>query len=256
THHNRSQAVLDLPEKGLVVEPLKELYKDEVRELGSLLGLSMDIIERHPFPGPGLAVRMIASAEDNEFEDREQSDRLIAHYKDAQYKILPLKSVGVQGDSRSYRHCALLNDFTRSWHEYRKVSTDITNHIRGINRVVFAPFQRNLPDNLKFSQIFLDKSHSDLLRDADFIVSKILKKRGISQEIWQMPVVLIPVGKKKGRFSIVLRPVESMEAMTANFYPMRRKFLKEIVKSLKKLKKISWVFYDITDKPPGTIEWE
>jgi len=87
-------------------------------------------------------------------------------------------------------------------------------------------------------------------------VNKILKKRGISQEIWQMPVVLIPVGKKKGRFSIVLRPVESMEAMTANFYPMRRKFLKEIVKSLKKLKRISWVFYDITDKPPGTIEWE
>lgn len=256
THHNRSQAVLDLLEKGLVVEPLKELYKDEVRELGSLLGLSMDIIERHPFPGPGLAVRMIASSEDNEFSDREQTDRLISYYKDAQYRILPLKSVGVQGDSRSYRHCALLNDFTRSWHEYRKVSTDITNHIRGINRVVFAPFQRNLPDKLKFSQIYLDKSHSDLLRDADFIVSKILKKRGISQEIWQMPVVLIPVGKKKGRFSIVLRPVESMEAMTANFYPMRRKFLKEIVKSLKKLKKISWVFYDITDKPPGTIEWE
>ncbi|NBU98981.1 MAG: hypothetical protein EBS19_12365, partial [Spirochaetia bacterium] len=67
---------------------------------------------------------------------------------------------------------------------------------------------------------------------------------------------LIPVGKKKGNFSIVLRPVESQEAMTANFYQMKRKILKEIVKSLLKIPKISYVFYDVTNKPPGTIEWE
>ena len=102
----------------------------------------------------------------------------------------------------------------------------------------------------------MTREHSDLLREADDCVTKILRKRKIVTEIWQMPVALIPVGNKKNHFSIVLRPVESTEAMTANFYFMKRKILKEIVEKLLQIKKISYVFYDITNKPPGTIEWE
>jgi len=257
THHNRIDAILDLIEEGKVVEPIKELYKDEVRSLGKVLGLRESLLMRHPFPGPGLAVRMIATREDHSFFGEEKLKEVLRNYSSKiSYKVLPIRSVGVQGDSRSYKHCALLNNFTRKWEKYNEVSTLITNQIKEINRVVFLPFEKKLPKKLVFSEIELNKEFSDLLRDADFKVNKILKKYEIMNEIWQMPIALLPIGKKKGRYSIVLRPVESNEAMTANFYPMKRKILKEIVKSILELKKISFVFYDITNKPPGTIEWE
>ena len=256
THHNRVDEILELMKEGKLIEPIKELYKDEVRDLGRILGFNDVIINRHPFPGPGLAVRMISSEKDDTFKDYDDLNSVIKHFKRAKVSVLPLKSVGVQGDSRSYKHCAVLNDFTRKWDKYNLISTDITNNVRDINRVVIQPFNKKIPKNFYFNPIKLDKSHSDLLRTADFKVNQILNKTQINGEIWQLPVVLIPVGKKKGFFSIVLRPVESQEAMTANFYPMKRKILKEIVKSLLKIPKISHVFYDITNKPPGTIEWE
>jgi GMP synthase (glutamine-hydrolysing) len=256
THHNRVDEILELMKEGKLIEPIKELYKDEVRDLGRILGFNDVIINRHPFPGPGLAVRMISSEKDDTFKDYDDLTSVIKHFKKAKVSVLPLKSVGVQGDSRSYKHCAVLNDFTRKWDKYNLISTDITNNVRDVNRVVIQPFCKKIPKNFYFNPIKLDKSHSDLLRTADFKVNQILNKTQINGEIWQLPVVLIPVGKKKGYFSIVLRPVESQEAMTANFYPMKRKILKEIVKSLLKIPKISYVFYDITNKPPGTIEWE
>ncbi len=256
THHNRVDEILELMKEGKLIEPIKELYKDEVRDLGRILGFNDVIINRHPFPGPGLAVRMISSEKDESFKDYDELNSVIKHFKRAKVSVLPLKSVGVQGDSRSYKHCAVLSDFTRKWDKYNLISTDITNNVRDINRVVIQPFNKKIPKNFYFNPIKLDKSHSDILRTADFKVNQILNKTQINGEIWQLPVVLIPVGKKKGFFSIVLRPVESQEAMTANFYPMKRKILKEIVKSLLKIPKISYVFYDITNKPPGTIEWE
>ena len=84
-----------------------------------------------------------------------------------------------------------------------------------------------------------------------------IKEATIDKEIWQFPTVLIPlsVGSQNGE-SIVLRPVCSEEAMTANFYPMDENNLNELVKRLSSLKEISGIFYDITNKPPGTIEWE
>jgi GMP synthase (glutamine-hydrolysing) len=242
--------------EGKLIEPIKELYKDEVRELGRVLGLRESILMRHPFPGPGLAVRMIVSKDDSNFSDHKKMEEIIQKYEKATYRILPIRSVGVQGDSRSYKNCALINSFTRNWETYNQISTDITNHVREVNRVIFLPFEKQLPTTFAFTPIKLDKEHSDLLRDADFKVNKIIKKSGIQSEIWQMPVALLPIGKKKGKFSIVLRPVNSTEAMTANFYRMNRKILKEITKSVLELKKISYVFYDITNKPPGTIEWE
>ncbi len=256
THHNRVDEILELMKEGKLIEPIKELYKDEVRDLGRILGFSDNIINRHPFPGPGLAVRMISSAKDDSFGDYEQLNSVVLHFKKAKVSVLPIKSVGVQGDSRSYKHCAVLNDFTQKWDKYNLISTDITNNVRDINRVVVQPFTKKIPKQFYFSPIKLDKTYADILRTADFKVSQILNKTQINGEIWQLPVVLIPVGSKKGKFSIVLRPVESQEAMTANFYPMKRKILKEIVKSILKIPSISYVFYDITNKPPGTIEWE
>ncbi|MCB1179113.1 MAG: glutamine-hydrolyzing GMP synthase [Leptospiraceae bacterium] len=257
THHNRGEEILELMQESKLIEPIKELYQDEVRELGRVLGLKESVLMRHPFPGPGLAVRMIVSKDDFQFKEFNKLEEVIFLInKKVKYKILPIKSVGVQGDARTYMHCALVNDFSKNWEKYNKISTEITNKIREINRVAFLPFGKKLPKKLIFTDMELDREHSDLLREADDIVTKILFEEKINSEIWQMPVALLPVGKKKKRYSIVLRPVNSTEAMTANFYPMKRKILKKIVKSILKIRKISYVFYDITNKPPGTIEWE
>ena len=85
----------------------------------------------------------------------------------------------------------------------------------------------------------------------DFIL-----EAGIDRKIWQFPTVLLPVGVSEAGESIVLRPVCSEEAMTANFYKMSFDKLRELTKRLIGLNGVSGIFYDITNKPPGTIEWE
>src|SRR5205085_3495513 len=90
THHNRVAGIQRLIESGRVVEPLKSFYKDEVREVGRELGLAPELLDRHPFPGPGLAIRCLCA-------DREEPVRVTADGL-----MLPVHSVGVQGDSRSY----------------------------------------------------------------------------------------------------------------------------------------------------------
>ncbi|TGM62473.1 glutamine-hydrolyzing GMP synthase [Leptospira meyeri] len=254
THHNRVPQIEKLIQEGKIIEPIADLYKDEVRELGRLLGLPERWIERHPFPGPGLVVRMIASPETKppilDFSD------LALAGKKAEVKILPILSVGVQGDQRSYAHCAVLNDFTTNWEELDECAVEITNFKKEINRVVFAPGIPSFSGVFHYTKLTLDKEHSDILREADAIVNTILYEQSIHTSIWQMPVVLVPVGLRENSYGVVLRPVESTEAMTANFYKMDRKILESITKELLALPQISLVLYDLTHKPPGTIEWE
>jgi GMP synthase (glutamine-hydrolysing) len=178
------------------------------------------------------------------------------YHPDVKCKILPFPSVGVQGDQRSYANCLLLNAFTNDWELMDRVATEATNRFRSINRVVFLPQESSLPENYHYTELKLDRLHSDLLREADDIVFHTLHKERIHNEIWQMPVVLVPCGRNKGEYSIVLRPVESNEAMTASFYRMDMRILEKLKISIQGIKGISDVFFDLTNKPPGTIEWE
>lgn len=254
THHNRVPQIEALIREGKIVEPIADLYKDEVRDLGRKLGLPERWIERHPFPGPGLVVRMIASPKTNppsiDFGIWKEK------FPKAEIQILPILSVGVQGDQRSYAHCAVLSDFTSDWKELDQLSVEITNTKKEINRVVFAPGITHFEKQFYYTKLSLDKEHADILREADSIVNQILYDESIHNEIWQMPVVLVPVGLRENSYGVVLRPVESTEAMTANFYQMNRNILARITSELLALPGISLVMYDLTHKPPGTIEWE
>jgi GMP synthase (glutamine-hydrolysing) len=161
THHN----VGGLPErmKLALVEPLRELFKDEVREVGASLGLPHHVLWRHPFPGPGLAIRCLGEISRQKLHLLREADAIFLEELRAsgsgyepQYElvwqafavILPVQSVGVMGDGRTYENvCAIravtskdgmTADWARLPHELlAKVSTRIINEVRGINRVVY-----------------------------------------------------------------------------------------------------------------------
>jgi GMP synthase (glutamine-hydrolysing) len=156
SHHN----VGGLPEKMnfKLVEPLRELFKDEVRSAGRILGLPEEFIGRHPFPGPGLAIRIISEITEEKVKLLQEADAIYIEElkKNNEYNniwqafatLLPVKSVGVMGDGRTYEFtCAIRavtsNDgMTADWYEMpyyllAKISNRIINEVKGINRVVY-----------------------------------------------------------------------------------------------------------------------
>ena len=156
SHHN----VGGLPEKMnlRIVEPLRLLFKDEVRRVGRSLGISEQLIGRHPFPGPGLAIRILGDITPEKVEILQNVDRIyIEAMRDAGLYdkvwqagaiLLPVKSVGVMGDERTYESCVALravtstDGMTADWvhlpYEFlANVSNDIINKVKGVNRVVY-----------------------------------------------------------------------------------------------------------------------
>ncbi len=156
SHHN----VGGLPEKMnlKIVEPLRLLFKDEVRRVGLSMGISAELIGRHPFPGPGLAIRILGDVTREKVEILQNVDKIFIDalrradlYKDvwqAGVMLLPVKSVGVMGDERTYESCVALravtstDGMTADWVDFphsflAAVSNDIINKVRGVNRVVY-----------------------------------------------------------------------------------------------------------------------
>jgi len=156
SHHN----VGGLPERMdlKLIEPLRELFKDEVRRVGLELGIPKKIIERHPFPGPGLAVRIIGEVtEDRLFMLRQADAIVIEELRKADLYnsiwqafavLLPVRSVGVMGDERTYENVAAvravhsIDGMTADWFPIPpeilgKISSRIVNEVKGINRVVY-----------------------------------------------------------------------------------------------------------------------
>jgi GMP synthase (glutamine-hydrolysing) len=102
----------------------------------------------------------------------------------------------------------------------------------------------------------LTEDRLDLLRRADAVVRNLTKTSGFDAQTWQNPVILIPVGVLNDYNSVVLRPIDSVDGMTASAVRMPARLLQTVVEELRAIKGIAGVFYDLTNKPPGTIEWE
>lgn len=158
THHNRVERILELQAQGKVLEPLAGLFKDEVRALGASLGIPHDILQRHPFPGPGLAVRCPGEVSADKLSIIRQCDAIfISRLRDhgwydkvwqAYAALVPVKTVGVKGDERSYEWAISLraviseDAMTADWVELpysilRETSHRILNEVKGINRVLY-----------------------------------------------------------------------------------------------------------------------
>lgn len=156
SHHN----VGGLPEKMhlKLVEPLRELFKDEVRAIGEQLGLRKDSLWRHPFPGPGLAIRVLGEVTKEDLETLREADAIYIDElkKNGLYDqiwqafcvLLPVRTVGVQGDGRTYEKVLAIravtsqDGMTADWFPFpfqimQKISNRITNEVRGVNRVVY-----------------------------------------------------------------------------------------------------------------------
>jgi len=256
THHNRVDAILDLIGRGLIIEPLAQLYKDEVRELGEALGLPKQLVWRHPFPGPGLGVRVLCSDGSAVVPDAAAQAKVAEFGSAAGYRavILPLRSVGVQGDGRTYAHPALLAG-REDWAAIGELSTRITNNVRSVNRVVYS-LTGNTSFPCRLISATITRNRLALLRTVDHIVTEALFASGEYDTVWQMPVVLLPLVNEQGGECVVLRPVVSQEAMTARFIPLRHETLAAIVDKAKAVPGIGDIFIDVTNKPPATIEWE
>ena len=261
THHNRVGVIDQLLAEGKVVEPLDQLYKDEARTLGETLGLPHHLVWRHPFPGPGLAVRALCSdgpdAEDADsglaLETVAEAQKVAATFGLA-LDVLPLRSVGVQGDSRTYAHPAVVTG-QREWKTLEALSTELTNNFPSINRVIYLLGPTPRPQqNIKAG--YLTRDRLDLLRRADAISMEALERHGLMEEVTQMPTVLLPLSSDGVQESVVLRPIATSDFMTARFCPLPQAFLDDVCERLLALAGIEAVFYDITHKPPGTVEWE
>ena len=259
THHNQVERILKLKEEGKVIEPLDQLYKDEVRLVGKSLGLNDEIVSRHPFPGPGLAVRILCAQKEDSFEGMKKIEveiNELVKNDGLEAKVLPIKSVGVQGDERTYRHPVLLCGKGVYWDRLNSLSTQLTNRFAEINRVLYLVSPQEVAD-LSVVPNHMTRQRTLLIQNADKAVMDYIKEASMHTEIWQFPTVLLPiaVNSEEGE-SIVLRPVCSTEAMTANFYRMDFDKLGELKSRLDAIDGVTAVFYDITNKPPGTIEWE
>ena len=156
SHHN----VGGLPKKMnlKLIEPLKDFFKDEVRKLGKSLGLSKKISSRHPFPGPGLAIRIVGNITPEKIKILQEADHIYINELikknlydkiwQAYAALLPVRTVGVMGDSRTYEYTCLLravtseDGMTADYYSFSKdfideISNKIINNVKGINRVVY-----------------------------------------------------------------------------------------------------------------------
>jgi GMP synthase (glutamine-hydrolysing) len=263
THHNRVPEIEEMIKQGKIIEPIKELYKDEVRTVGSRLGLPDKMVQRHPFPGPGLAVRCLCL--DSEYpaaESEKAESEINAEWTgedELRPRVLPIKSVGVQGDARTYRHPLIIDPKKHDWNELKELSPKLTNRFRDVNRVILKVAVKGggVINSVGVTPGYLTPERIKKLQAADKLVMDFIYEIDTDALVWQCPTVLLPFSvNSEGEESIVLRPVSSTEAMTANFTELPWEKVKALAEKILEIPGISGVFYDLTNKPPGTIEWE
>ena len=262
THHNDVEIVREARKKGLIVETNSDWHKDEVRKVARKLGLEESIASRQPFPGPGLAIRLLCHDKKEEvIITKEEVGKLELVLKGTSEKgyILPIKSVGVQGDARSYRNLCLMtgNGLNFNWKEVTTKAKEITDTINTINRVGYILNKTELTESPKCFDMRICDECVDLLRELDKIVTTNLEKAKVNQTF----AVLIPIGISK-KYSVAIRTFVTDDFMTGRPGEIGKEVSKEMLeKTVNEITekygdKIEYIIYDVTSKPPATCEWQ
>lgn len=267
THHNLVREVRELKALGLLIEPIDDLFKDEIRELARQLELPDELVERQPFPGPGLAIRIIATAKSAAKLKPLPEESAIQYFLNERFKgvkghLLPVRSVGVGGDERSHLSVVALEHGSLEGNDLAKLGSDLPAHFRDtVNRVIYALGPQPLSRRSQTKTLLAADTRAQL-RHADRIVFEAMRAADLLGKISQFPVVLLPLSfGQTGQRSIVLRPVTTSTFMTVQaMLPGRdlpADFFDTITQRiLSEVPGISQVFLDLTNKPPATTEWE
>ena len=261
THHNRVPIIQQMIDEGKVIEPIADLYKAEVRELGIELGISKKLVNRHPYPGPGLGVRLLCAQGNAPKDYDEDALKRLANPITEKYGLrampLPVQSVGVKGDVRCYDlPLMLISKDGWKWDEARKCALEVFKGCPMINRCVLNLGPAN-PQKASPVEAYTTRKRLDVLKMADDIVMRGLERHGLYDTIWQCPTVLVPVDidNHHGEL-VVIRPIVSERAMTAMPFELPPAICDSLIKELLAVAGVAGVALDVTPKPPGTIEWE
>ena len=292
THHNDTQLVREKREQWMILEPLKDYHKDEVRHLWESLWLPHDLVWRQPFPGPGLWIRILCTekayiderfGETNillgkitNFSDRNRDDiaRLYPNNEipeEVESKLqkisgklhatlLPIQTVWVQWDGRTYSYATSLSG-EWDWEDFFFFADVIPKLSNNINRVVCNFWDKLDSDVRDITPTYLSEETASKLRKADKIVNDILLEYDLMKTLSQVPVVLAPLPFwKEWNHSIVIRTFITNDFMTGvpaiPWKDIPIEALNKMKKEIQALEGISRVMYDLTSKPPGTTEWE
>lgn len=286
THHNDTELVRELRRQGKIIEPLADYHKDEVRALGKSLGLPEHLVMRQPFPGPGLAIRVLCADVPYLTDDMAETEALVRTILDESNEspfvdclrgavkhlqlsavLLPIRSVGVQGDGRTYAHALALtkpgaHPTFAEWSVLTTLAKVIPKLAKKINRVVFAFGTPITEGPRSVTKTTLTPEVLTRIREADAIVGDALIRHDLVRRLSQVPVVMVPVGfGDDSKHSIVIRTFLTNDFMTGvPAVPggpyLRCEPLEEMVASLQQLDFVARVMFDLTAKPPGTTEWE
>ena len=262
THHNDVAIVREARKKGLIVETNSDWHKDEVRKVARMLGLEESIASRQPFPGPGLAIRLLCHDKNEEvIITKEEIDKIneIVNQKGEKAQIIPIKSVGVQGDARSYKNLGILygNGIELDWNKVTTVAKQITDSINTINRIGYILNVKDVNKKIECFNMKINDECVELLRELDKIVTSNLEKSRVNQTF----AVLLPIGITK-KYSVAIRTFVTNDFMTGKpggiglevDKTMLEKTIKEIEDNFSD--KIEFIIYDVTSKPPATCEWQ
>lgn len=210
-----------------VIEPLADLYKDEVRKLARYLGLPREISERQPFPGPGLLVRVVGKVSKEKLEIEREANSIVEKYLDGKGFSQYFSAIF---ESEKHLDEKISAEVGEEVYVYKNRATGVKGDVRSFGRI---------------ASIKTDKDY-DSLRD---LVQKVTK-----HDVTH--VLLNIMQREEGKYSIAIRAVITEDFMTADFAKIERNILEQIAREILKLKNVKEVLYDITSKPPATIEFE
>jgi len=205
--------------------------------VGRELGLSGELLDRHPFPGPGLAIRCLCS----EFDAPVLAT--------GEGFIVPVNTVGVQGDSRTYAPVLAIDTLDPAR------ATDLINCHCGREPRDRASGDTRPGWRNAGARLFFDGGSAEAPAQGGCAGTPFDPRERLRSQGWQFPVILIPLGTADAPDSVVLRPVDSVDGMTAQSMLMDAPLLHAICAEVLQVEGIAGVFYDLTHKPPGTIEW-
>jgi GMP synthase (glutamine-hydrolysing) len=168
---------------------------------------------------------------------------------------MPIRSVGVKADLRSYEHPVLVSG-DAPWEKRLEMAASLFRRVPGVNRCIWNLGPR-AATRVRPLAATVTRERLDLLREADHLVMEGLRRHGVYDSIWQCPTALVPLQVDgRGREFVIVRPIHSERAMTATPAPLPEALVMELRDQILPLPGVSGLALDVTTKPPGTIEWE